>query len=332
LLPHGDLRHYSTRVAMQDVEAVRLALGASQVDLVGGSYGTRAALEYMRQYPKAVRRAVIDGVAPADMVLPAAFSTDNQAALEAVFAACEADMGCHKAYPALRAHWKELLAGLPRPVRVRQPLTGAAESITLQRDMVLSLVRSALYVPALASALPLAIEEAAAGRYDALVGLAGASGRSGPGKIYEGMHFAVVCSEDLPRLASAADPPGADFRDSSARQYQQICADWPHADVPAAFYALSVAPAATLVLSGGADPATPPRHGQRVAAALGPLARHVVVPQAGHGVMAIGCIRDALFRFIDADSDAAALQVETGCAKGIPRPPAFIPLAAGGAP
>ncbi|TNY04762.1 hypothetical protein, partial [Escherichia coli] len=41
-----------------------------------------AALDYLRQFPTRVRRTVIDGVAPPDMVLPASFSTDNQAALD----------------------------------------------------------------------------------------------------------------------------------------------------------------------------------------------------------------------------------------------------------
>jgi pimeloyl-ACP methyl ester carboxylesterase len=332
LLPHGDLRHYTTRVAMQDVDAVRQSIGATQVDLVGGSYGTRAALEYLRQFPKAVRRIVIDGVAPADMVLPAAFSTDNQAALEGVLRACEEDAACRKAYPALRARWRELLAGLPREVRVTQPVTGTAETIILQRDMLLSLVRSALYLPALASALPLAISQAAAGRYEPLIGLSAATAGRAPGKIYEGLHFAVVCSEDVPRLPRVTDQPGGDFGDSSVRQYLQICAGWPRAEVPPEFYTIPQAPSATLVLSGGADPATPPRHGARVAAALGPKAHHAVVPQAGHGVMGIGCMRDVLFRFIDADTDALALQVDTACVRGIPRPPVFMPVAARAAP
>ena len=50
-------------------------LGAERIDLVGASYGTRVALEYLRQFPKAVRRSVLDGVAPPDMALPASFST-----------------------------------------------------------------------------------------------------------------------------------------------------------------------------------------------------------------------------------------------------------------
>ena len=62
-----------------------------------------------------------------------------------------------------------------------------------------------------------------------------------------------------------------------------------------------------------------------MAQALGPLARHVVVANAGHGVMGLPCVRDVLFRFIDAETDAAATAVDAGCAIGIPRPPAFVP-------
>ena len=42
---------------MQDLEAVRKALGYGQVNLMGVSYGTRAALTYMRLYPQNVRTA-----------------------------------------------------------------------------------------------------------------------------------------------------------------------------------------------------------------------------------------------------------------------------------
>ena len=111
-------------------------------------------------------------------------------------------------------------------------------------------------------------------------------------------------------MSQAADRPGADFGVGFAELYTKVCADWPRGDVPAAFYTLPAAPAATLVLSGGMDPATPPRHGERVATALGAKARHVVVPHAGHGVLGVGCMRDVLFRFIDAAADDQALKVE----------------------
>ena len=62
---------------------------APRVNLVGGSYGTRAALEYLRQFPQRVRRVVIDGVAPPDMALPESQALDAQAALDALFAAAK---------------------------------------------------------------------------------------------------------------------------------------------------------------------------------------------------------------------------------------------------
>ena len=137
------------------------------------------------------------------------------------------------------------------------------------------------------------------------------------------MHFSVVCAEDFPRLAASADKAGADFGDSFAALYRDICASWPRGDVPPAFYTVPAAQSATLVFSGGLDPVTPPRHGQRVAQALGAKARHVVVPNAGHGVMGLGCLRDVTYRFVDAISDDEALKVETTCAAKIPRPPMF---------
>ena len=325
-LPHGDLRHYTTLLAMQDADAVRRALGVEQVNLVGASYGTRAALEYMRQFPQAVRRVVIDGVAPPDAVLPLAMSADNQAAFDAVLAACQSAPACQQRHSTLAQDWRTLLTSLPREVSVMHPFTGKPERVSLSKDWLLSLVRAPLYVPALAAALPLAISEAARGRFEPLLGLASALQSRSSGRLSEGMHFSVICTEDQPRVALSGDAPGADFGDATARLYRDVCADWPRADLPEAFYRVGPAPAAALVLSGGADPVTPPRHGERVARLLGAKARHAVVPQAGHGVMSLACMRDVLFRFIDADTDAAALAVDVHCADRIPRPPAYAPF------
>ncbi len=321
-LPYGDLRFFTTTLAMQDMDAVREALAVPQWNLVGGSYGTRAALEYLRQFPAKVRRTVIDGVAPPDMVLPASFSTDTQAALEKLLDAND------KALPGLRADWQRLLESLPRAVSVAQPLTGAPEHFTLDRELLLRAVRGPLYQPALAAALPAAIHAAAVdGNFAGLFGLTTAFGSSPAMRLAMGMHFSVVCAEDEPRLAQAKDAPGADFRTIDAELYARVCKTWPRGEVPAGFYTLPPAPSPVLVMSGGADPVTPPRHGERVAKALGAghpeRVQHLVVPESGHGVMAIGCVGDLMFRFIDAKSDAAALPQDGSCATRVPRPPAF---------
>ena len=387
-----DLRFFTTTLAMQDLDAVRAAIGAERINLVGVSYGTRAALEYQRQFPAQVRRSVIDGVAPPDMVLPASFAVDGRAAFDAMLVACEAEPACAAAHPALRADWAALLQRLPQTARVADPLTGQPQSLVLTRDVLLGAVRGPLYSPALASALPVAISAAARGDFAALMGLGGALGSQRGGAVALGMHFSVVCAEDMPLLergagvataanvktnanasagagasasasanastsasaspsprasasASASSGAGAGANagsdpsaiagistasgDGSLHLYRRVCADWPRGDVPAAFYAVPASATPVLLLSGGLDPATPPRHGERVARALGALARHVVVPHAGHGVMGLGCLREVVHRFIDAAEDADALAVDAGCAVGIPRPLAFRPVGSG---
>src|SRR5690606_32997154 len=139
---------------------VRAALGAGRINLVGASYGTRAALDYQRQFPARVRRSVLDGVAPPDMALPGSFSTDAQAALDAWFAACHSDAACAARHPRLREDWQVLLASLPRGVTLRHPLGGREERLQLTRELLLGAVRAALYTPAHAAALPPAIAEA----------------------------------------------------------------------------------------------------------------------------------------------------------------------------
>jgi len=322
----SDLGFFTTTLAMQDLDAVRRQLGAQRIDLVGASYGTRAGLEYLRAFPGSVRRAVLDGVAPPDMALPASFSTDGQAAFDALLAACEAEASCRREHPRLRADWAALLQSLPKPVTAPHPLTGRSETFTLTREMLLAAVRGPLYGPALAAALPAAIGDAAQGRYEGIVGLGAILASRKGAKLAMGMHFSVVCAEDLPRLADSTDRPGADFGTEFAAMYRRMCGAWPRGEVPAAFYDIGPSAAPVLLLSGGVDPATPPRHAERVARALGPMAQHVIVPNAGHGVMQIGCMRDVVYRFIDAADDKDATGVDAACVKAIPRPPAFAPV------
>jgi pimeloyl-ACP methyl ester carboxylesterase len=332
-LPHvkeaAGLGFFTTTLAMQDLDAVRQAIGAERINLVGASYGTRAALEYQRLFPQTVRRSVLDGVAPPDMVLPASAGVDAQAALDALFTACSTEPGCTRQWPALRQAWDGLLASLPRSVSVADPFTGAVESVVMTRDLVLAAVRAPLYVPTLSAGLPAAITAAAQGHYEPLVALGTAlARRSAPG-MSTGMHFSVICAEDMPRLGVAPAAAARDFGLGLAPLYEQACTNWPRGTVPEDFYRIGPAPAPVLLLSGGIDPATPPRHAKRVAEALGAKAKHVVVPNAGHGLLGAGCVPDLLFRFIDAAEEAAALAIDAGCATAMPRPPAFVPLSEG---
>src|SRR5215207_529415 len=83
-----DLTQYTTTIAAGDLDEVRSALGAERINLSGGSYGTRAAQEYMRRYPSRVRTASLFGVVAPSEAMPQHFARDAQNALDAVIREC----------------------------------------------------------------------------------------------------------------------------------------------------------------------------------------------------------------------------------------------------
>jgi pimeloyl-ACP methyl ester carboxylesterase len=80
-----------------------------------------------------------------------------------------------------------------------------------------------------------------------------------------------------------------------------------------------------LLLSGEADPATPPRWAEELLKVL-PNARHVVLAGQGHGVFARGCVPRLVADFLEAGSAAA---LDLACAAAIRPPPVFVDLLGG---
>lgn len=327
-LTHGDLRFYSTSIAVQDLEAVRLALQYSPINLVGVSYGTRVGLEYLRQYPQSVRRLILDGVVPPDMRLPAA---DSQAAVNGVFEACLKNSVCNTTYPQLAETWKRLLAQYSgdklKKVNVMHPRLAYAMEIPITKESILGFVNKALYSPVMASTLPYAITQAEQGQFAPLLTLAGAFGQQGPGGINMGMHFSVWCGEAYARPVVKNDQVKSEFEVLMQDLYDKVCEKWPRAQIPANFYQIPVSTAPVLLFSGGIDPVTPTRHGEAVAKALGAKARHISIENAGHGLLAQGCVSEVVTRFIGEKENADSLKVDATCVRQIPRPlPWILPV------
>src|SRR5687767_13039398 len=57
----ADLRLYTTPIAMDDLDDVRSALGYATINVYGVSYGSLAALQYLRQHPTRVRSLALSG-------------------------------------------------------------------------------------------------------------------------------------------------------------------------------------------------------------------------------------------------------------------------------
>jgi len=321
-----DPRLFVTTIAADDLDAVRVALGHGTIDLIGGSYGTRAAMVYARAHGDHVGKIVLDGVAPVDMALPASFGVDAQAVLDATFADCAAEPTCAAAFPdAKRAfeRWMTELARAPTRVELAHPRTGERVEFDLGAREVGLLLRGVLYVPALTSILPLTLARARTGDVAPLVAQALLLGDSTGEGLSHGMFLSVVCAEDVPYIDERALAPndGTFLGRGYVDVLREACAMWPRAELAPGYRDPVVLPHDVLVLSGALDPVTPPRWGEYALAHL-PAGRHVIVAGAGHGTMAMPCVTSMIHAFLD-----GADTLEVGCAAASERPPFFIDVA-----
>ncbi|HMT19819.1 MAG TPA: alpha/beta fold hydrolase, partial [Promineifilum sp.] len=100
---------------IEDLEAVRAALDYDTINLYGASYGSRAALAYMRRHPEVIRSVVLDAVAGPELVLFRDMPRDGRRALDLLFERCAADEACRTAFPDVRTEYETLLTRLEQP-------------------------------------------------------------------------------------------------------------------------------------------------------------------------------------------------------------------------
>lgn len=327
----GDPRYYTTSIAVRDLEEIRAALGYETISLYGVSYGTRVAQHYMRRYPARVRSAVLDGVVPADLPLGPDVALASQRALDAIFARCAADQHCNLAFPDIAPRFAELhrtLRAQPAKAMIADPLTGARVEATLGETELNAAVRLLTYSDETGSLLPLLIHEAQAARPEPLAAHFLMIRDVFEKQLAQGMHFAVVCSEDAPRWSSDAASDDAATNTymgvSFMRAMRTICAEWPRGPVDDDFGARLTNDIPTLILSGGDDPATPASYGAQVLPGL-THGRHLVLEGQGHGQIAVGCVPRLAARFIDSASTQA---LDEACVKQVAPTPFMLSLTA----
>jgi len=318
----ADPRFYTTEIAMQDLDAVRAALGYDTINLYGASYGTRAALTYLRMFPTRVRTITLDAVVDPAFVMFVDAASDGQKALELFFARCAADKACQAAFPELKNEFGELLKGLdaaPARITIPHPLTNQPLELTVTRRMITSMVFTTLYSPDLVSTLPLAIHVAYAdGNFAPLISQAYMLDAG----LYDGMFYAVTCSEDAPLISAteAESLSKGSLFGNRTLDFAEICSKWPKGSVSAAFRTPVVSNVPAMILSGGADPITPPWHAEKAAVSLS-NAVQLVFKDMGHGNLNSRCTTNLLKTFLDSASTSG---LETSCVTGIQPPPFFI--------
>ena len=322
----ADVRHYTTRDGAADLEALREHIGAEQVNLVGGSYGTRMAQVYLREHPDRVRSVILDGVVPSRLRLGSEHAEKLDRALDKLFTACAEASDCGERFPGLAERFEQLkaqYAETPVEIQVTHPRTGIAEPIEFSDQVLAGSLRFLAYSPEAQMMIPYLVHEAAAtGRPERLAAQALIVGDRMTDAIAIGLNFAVGCSEDWPHWPAGIDNTGTLLGNSMPDLYAAVCAWWPADPVGVEFFDAFTSDVPVLLLSGERDPVTPPEYGEEAVRQFD-NGRHLVAEGRGHIVVTNGCIAGIATQFID---QASVAELDTECMDRIGPEPFFLDL------
>jgi len=140
------------------------------------------------------------------------------------------------------------------------------------------------------------------------------------------MHNSVVCAEDVPFYDAHAierDRLAATFMGTAQVDgLRVVCGIWPHGPVDADFHAPLDSGVPALLLSGSADPVTPPAYARTAAGGFA-HARALVLEGFAHGQLTAPCMGRVLARFLEAPDPKA---LDASCLEKARPMPFFVTL------
>ncbi|WP_286265744.1 alpha/beta fold hydrolase [Thalassotalea atypica] len=315
-----NLSQYNSENAIRDFDAVRAALGHQKINIYGGSYGTRAALVYMRLLPDSLRSVVLDSVGPIEVPI-GPFGQSSARSFSLLVENCNLEAACAKAFPDLESEFQtvyERLMKSPEIIRISHPRLGTPLDFKVDGEKFISVIFTKLYSMELRTVVPLTIHQAFLGNFQPLAGLLSTDDtNTDEGGMYFGLTLNIVCNEDFPLLNENdwnADADNTFGRNVSHRVWRLACPLWPKYRPSSEFYQPVTADIPTLVLSGNLDPVTPPSNGEKSDATL-VNSHHIVVKNAAHIVASSDCGVDVVNQFL---TELKPDQLDEKCLTEIP--------------
>ena len=149
---------------------------------------------------------------------------------------------------------------------IPHPRTQETYTINLTHVDFAGVVRLALYSRDISSLLPEVISNAEAGNYQLFASLIYlAKTKSDMAGISYGMHFTVLCNEDYSQYKDKDPTESQHFLHADMVQgTTEVCAQWPHSEMPADYWQPIKSDIPVLMLSGAGDPVTPPHWAELV--------------------------------------------------------------------
>ena len=153
-----------------------------------------------------MRTSVLAGPVPPDFKDPLHYGRDGLEALHGIFAACNVDAACRRAFPDPPRRLGSVLRRLerePAPVPWKHPKTGAAITLVIDRPTFAEIVWDSLQSERAARRLPFVIARAEGGDFTALLEDAFIDGKPVDHVPIEGMSLSVICPEETSRIANS---------------------------------------------------------------------------------------------------------------------------------
>ncbi|MGJ8662366.1 MAG: alpha/beta hydrolase [Marinicella sp.] len=296
----ADTRQYTTTAAINDLEAVREALGVEQWNLYGGSYGTRKALTYMNLYPAVIRSVILDGVVSQDEALGVSHEANLRRTLDRIFDLCEKDEACNESFgDAEQQMWTFLdqLKEQPLKLRLQNSSSGEFEDIVMTREYAVIALRMFSYSPETMGLIPLMVSLANHGQPETMAFQAQMMMDSLNQGLNNALEMSVTCAEDVPFMPSTTNISNSLFGDDLFELMHARCELWDSVPVDASFKEVVTSDIPTLLLSGEYDPVTPPQFAEKAMQTLS-NSQHLVAKGQGHIVGTRGCMPKILTAFI----------------------------------
>lgn len=319
----ADPQFYSTTDAIQDLEALRIALGGTQLNLIGVSYGTRVAQQYATRYPQAVRSIVLDSPVPNSLALGQDHARNLDAALKAQFAVCRTQTDCAQRFPDSYQQLMTLRDKLQTQavtVQVPDPHRFVTSERKLTASRLAGLVRLYAYNSATSALLPLMVDEATRGNYAPLLGQEQLMTDDVNERLTGGMGLSVGCTEDADLLAIRDEDQHTLLGNTLVEFFQTACKVWPHRQRPDGFHQPFNSTLPVLILAGEFDPVTPPRYAEEIKASLH-NARVLSAPGQGHAVIGARCMPQLVGEFVE---KLQADKLDASCLQKLKPLPAFL--------
>lgn len=301
-----DLTAYNSRINAEDLLDLLWALGVQQYNIHGSSYGTRLAQTVLRDAPEGVRSVILSGAYPIEVNLMGSVSVSFESALTAVFEGCAVDDDCAAALPDPWGSLEALVAELDAaPLTVDTPIwIDEVDETRFDGTDLLNGLHSLLYIGTDAAQVPDLLIDHADGDLRRLERLAANSVFD----YTDTVTFLLVQCADEGAFTTADDlvqpleheflravelAPSINGLDSLT-----ICDAWDTGTTPPIENEPVTWDVPTLILSGAADPITPPNWASDLAARL-PRARLVHQADMSHDSSDSWCALDLMTAFVE---------------------------------